>query len=413
MAVRASPWLWKPGKTDLLTVAQALEQILTASEPLSPRELPLLEALGRRLAQPLLAPEALPAFASSAMDGYALGVPQGEDWEVVDSLAAGQVPKRPLAPGQAARIFTGALLPQGCWSVVAQEDCQVRDTQLAWTDARAGLHMRPAGEQCRVGERMLEAGQILRSSHLGLAAMLGQPRLHCWPSPRVAILCSGDELVEIEARPGPAQVRNSNSLALQAQVLACGGQPLAFPLLPDDPALIRQALRQALDEADVVLTCGGASVGEHDHVQRVLADMGARIDLWRVAMRPGKPLGFARLGGKSLVALPGNPVSAYVTFELFVRPLLDRLQGGAGEGLRRVQRVLGEDVSKKVGLRFFHRCRLEDHQVLLAGPQGSHLFASVASSDGLLELEESLESLPRGAPVPVLLWPWVGKVGTD
>jgi len=393
----------------LLTVAEATRQILSESTALTPQMFPLEEALGRRLHLPVSAQENLPSFASSAMDGFALGTPcpQGS-WQVVEEVAAGQVPQTSLEAGQCSRIFTGAMLPLGTWSVIAQEDCQRQgDLVTCSAEVQPGQHMRPAGEHCQVHEVLLPSGQILTSAGLGMAAFLGYSQLSCWPSPRVALLSTGDELVEVDQQPAPAQLRNSNAYAMQAQVSACGGRAIRLPIVADDPKLIRRAIEDALGQADLLVTCGGASVGERDYIQSVLRDMGADLRLWKVAMRPGKPLGFACLQGKSIVALPGNPVSCYVAFELFVRPLLDKLQGGPGLGLRSTTVALGQPVRKKVGLRFFYRCNIRDGRVFLAGEQGSHLFRSIAESCGLLELDESSESLPPGRMVRVLLWPWI------
>jgi molybdopterin molybdotransferase len=341
------------------------------------------------------------------MDGYALGSLEPTCVQVGE-VAAGQWPDFELKPGQCCRIFTGAPLPEGAVAVVPQEEARPQSPRVEFlSEIKAGAHIRPAGQHFSAGQVLLPKGLVLQSAHIGLAALLGNSQLLCIPAPRVALLSTGDELVELDQPLGPAQVRNSNVYAMQAQVLACGAQALRLPIVPDQPQLLRQALLECLDQVDALVTCGGASVGDHDHVQDVLRDLGADMQLWKVAMRPGKPLGFALLGGKPVVALPGNPVSCYVGFELFVRPLLDRLQGGPGRGLEAVEAELAEPVEKKVGLRFFMRCRLRDGQVTLAGSQESHLFRSIAESDGLLELSEEIQALPTGTPVRVLLWPWV------
>lgn len=393
----------------MLTVAEATRQILSEGTALTPQMFPLEGALGRRLHLPVSAQEDLPSFASSAMDGFALGSPSAQGtWKVIEEVAAGQVPRHTLEVGQCTRIFTGAMLPEGTWSVIPQEDCRREGEWVtASGEVQEAQNMRPAGEHCQAQEVLLPSGGILTSAGLGMAAFLGYSQLSCWPSPRVALLSTGDELVELDRQPGPAQLRNSNAYAMQAQVAACGAKAIRLPIVADDPKLIRRAIEDALQEADLLVTCGGASVGERDYVQSVLREMGADLRLWKVAMRPGKPLGFACLQGKPIVALPGNPVSCYVAFELFVRPLLDKLQGGPGLGLKSVSLALGQPVRKKVGLRFFYRCNLRDGRVFLAGEQGSHLFRSIAESCGLLELDESTESLPPGRVVRVLLWPWI------
>ncbi|MBT9583635.1 molybdopterin molybdotransferase MoeA [bacterium] len=391
----------------MLTVAQALDKILEGATALAPQRLPIEQALGRTLAEDVVARESHPYFASSAMDGYALGSLEPVCTQI-GSVAAGQWPDFPLEPGQCCRIFTGAPLPQGTVAVVPQEEARAQSPHIHFSgDLQPGAHMRPAGQHFDAGQTLLGAGCQLNSARIGLAALLGNPHLLCIPAPRVALISTGDELVELDQPLGPAQVRNSNIYAMQAQVLACGGQAVRLPIVPDQPQLLRQALLDCLDQVDAIVTCGGASVGDHDHVQTVLRELGADLQLWKVAMRPGKPLGYARLGHKPVIALPGNPVSCYVGFELFVRPLLDRLQGGPGRGLQVIEAQLAQHVQKKVGLRFFMRCRLQEDQVTLAGSQDSHLFRSIAESDGLLELAEEVQALSVGTPVRVLLWPWV------
>ncbi len=354
----------------MITVAQAREIILAGASPLGSQRLALAQALGRRLAQEVRAQESQPPFASSAMDGYALGGLQSNCLQVGE-VAAGQVPDFALRSGECARIFTGAVLPEGTVAVVPQEEARLSPQGCLFEGPlEPGQHMRPAGEHFAAGARLLSQGHLLNSADIGLAALLGCTHLECMPGPTVALLATGDELVELDQPLGPAQVRNSNLYALEAQVVACGGHALRLPIVPDQPDTLRKALLECLDRADVVVTCGGASVGDRDYVQSVLADLGADLQLWKVAMRPGKPLGFARLRGKPVVALPGNPVSCYVAFELFVRPLLDRLQGGPGEGLRAVEGHLAGPVHKKQGLRFFMRCRWQAGRVSLATPRG-------------------------------------------
>ncbi|MBN9419963.1 MAG: molybdopterin molybdotransferase MoeA [Candidatus Eremiobacteraeota bacterium] len=391
----------------LISVDQALATILEGTAALAARELPLEEAPGRRLFQPVVARESHPYFAASAMDGYALGS-LDRVTQLVGAVAAGEVADFVLLPGQCCRIFTGAPVPDGTVAVVPQEETQFLEGRLTCTaDLEAGQHVRPAGEHFAVGDALLQPGRLLTPSDVGLIALLGYPTLKCVPQARIALVTTGDELVELDQPLGPAQVRNSNIYAMQAQTRACGAEAFRLPIVPDRPEALRAALEQAWQQADAIVTCGGASVGERDYVQSVLREMGADLHLWKVAMRPGKPLGYGLLRGKPVVALPGNPVSCYVTFELFVRPMLDKLQGGPGEGLRTLEVKLAEEIHKKKGLRFFMRCRLDHEGARLTGSQASHLFRSVAQSDGLLELPEEIQSLPKGAVANLRLWPWV------
>lgn len=390
-----------------ISVDQALATILEGTTALAARNLPLQEAAGRRLLQPVVARESHPCFASSAMDGYALGSLDTVT-RLVGSVAAGETADFTLGAGESCRIFTGAPVPPGTAAVVPQEETRVENGQLTCTgELESGQHVRPAGEHFSAGDVLLEQGRLLTPGDIGLAALLGYPSLSCVPPARVALVSTGDELIELEEPLGPAQVRNSNVYAMQAQAEACGAQAFKLPITPDRPEALRATLEEAWERSDAIVTCGGASVGERDYIQSVLREMGADLHLWKVAMRPGKPLGFGRLRGKPVVALPGNPVSCYVTFELFVRPMLDKLQGGPGQGLRSLEVRLAEEIRKKQGLRFFVRCRLSEEGARLAGSQASHLFRSVAESDGVLELPEEVKSLPKGAVVRMLLWPWI------
>ncbi|MBX3168319.1 MAG: molybdopterin molybdotransferase MoeA [Candidatus Eremiobacteraeota bacterium] len=395
----------------LISVDQALATILEGTAALAARELPLEEVPGRWLLQTVVARESHPYFAASAMDGYALGS-LDKVTRLVGGVAAGEAADFELRAGECCRIFTGAPVPEGTVAVVPQEETEIQDGQLTCTaEPEAGQHVRPAGEHFAAGQALLRPGRQLTPADVGMAALLGYPTLKCVPQARVALVATGDELVELDQPLGPAQVRNSNIYAMQAQVRACGARAVRLPIAPDRPEALRATLEQALAGADAIVTCGGASVGERDYVQSVLRDMGADLHLWKVAMRPGKPLGFGLLQGKPVLALPGNPVSCYVTFELFVRPMLDKLQGGAGRGLRSLEVKLAEEIHKKPGLRFFMRCRLGRQGAHLTGSQASHLFRSVAESDGLLELPEEIKSLPKGALARLRLWPWVDDAG--
>jgi molybdopterin molybdotransferase len=390
-----------------ISVDQALATILEGTAALAARDLPLEEVPGRWLLQPVVARESHPYFAASAMDGYALGS-LDKVTRLVGGVAAGEVAGFALKPGESCRIFTGAPVPEGTVAVVPQEETEVHDGQVTCTaELESMQHVRPAGEHFATGDALLQPARRLTSADVGIAALLGYPTLKCVPQARVALVATGDELVELDRPLGPAQVRNSNIYAMQAQVRACDAQAVRLPIAPDRPEALRATLEKALADSDAVITCGGASVGERDYVQSVLREMGADLHLWKVAMRPGKPLGFGLLHGKPVLALPGNPVSCYVTFELFVRPMLDKLHGGPGQGLRSLEVRLAEEIRKKEGLRFFMRCRVNADGARLTGSQASHLFRSVAESDGLLELPEEIKSLPKGALARLRLWPWV------
>ncbi|SKA33703.1 gephyrin-like molybdotransferase Glp [Consotaella salsifontis] len=328
----------------MISVDEALERLLEGVEPLGGvDDIPLHEALGRVLAEDLIAKRTQPSFDASAMDGYALRAEDlsdpGKSVAVVGESAAGRAFERAIVPGEAVRIFTGAPVPAGADTILVQEDAErLPDGRLKATSAlRANLHIRRAGADFSEGQLLLSAGTLLRPGALALAASGGYPVLPVRERPRVAILATGDELVPPGAPVGPSQIVASNGYGVAAIVRAAGGEALDYGIAPDDPEVIGQRVQRGLDEGvDILVTIGGVSVGDHDHIGEVYAAKGVELGFWKVAMRPGKPIMTGRLGKTRLIGLPGNPASSLVSSTLFLKPLIERLAGrSARQGLQK------------------------------------------------------------------------------
>ncbi len=321
----------------LIPFDEALQQILQQAKPLDEREhLPLLQVHGRILAESQSSPLDVPPAANSAMDGYAFRFAdhrqQGpQDFPVSQRIAAGSVPQ-PLAEGTAARIFTGAEIPEGADAVVMQEQCQLNTGQInadqVTIPAGIALHnnIRPQGQDIRQGAEVASRGQLLTPQTLGLLASIGIASVPVIRRLKVAILSTGDELVEPGQPLAAGQIYNSNRYLLAGLLDKMGIQAVDLGRVADTPEATLQALSRATLEADVIVSTGGVSVGEEDHVKTAVEKLG-RLNLWKIAIKPGKPLAFGRVGDTPFFGLPGNPVSTFITFLLFVRPYLQALQG--------------------------------------------------------------------------------------
>ncbi len=354
------------GNDAVLSVEAALELLLAHARPVQGTErLPLGAVLGRMLAEPISAPVDLPPWDNSAMDGYAV---RGAD--VADhpdhSLAVSQrIPAgsraQPLEPGTAARIFTGAPVPAGADTVVVQEACEALDDGARVrlpADVTSGHNIRYQGEQVRAGAEVLPAGTRLDPQHLAVAASVGRADALVRRRLKVAIFASGDELVEPGHPLGDGQIYNSNRTLFHALLGTLGCEVLDLGIVADTPEATRAALARGAEQADLVLASGGVSVGEEDHVRPAVEALG-RLDLWRVAMRPGRPLAFGQVAGTPFIGSPGNPVSLFVTFCLFARPFIQRMQGMEPIRLPRGIRTLaGFDLPKPVKRREYRRSRL-------------------------------------------------------
>ncbi|HET7753519.1 MAG TPA: gephyrin-like molybdotransferase Glp [Anaeromyxobacteraceae bacterium] len=398
----------------MLAPDEALTRILEVLDdlaPLPPVRVPLQAALGRALAEDLAATRSLPPFDASTVDGYAFRASDapaaGARLPVAFEVFAGDAEVRALPPGACARVFTGAPLPAGADCVEMQEEVKRRRdvAELARAGER-GRFRRAAGSDVSAGEVALARGAVVDPGAVGLAAALGRAELLVHRRPRVAILATGDELVRLGEAPGPGGIIDSNSHALAAACVEAGAEPLLLPLARDTEASLADALAAARG-CDVLLTLGGVSVGERDLVRAALESAGAQLDFWRVAIRPGKPMTFGRWGATAVFGLPGNPVSALVTFEVFARPALRALAGLSGTGRTAVEARLAAAQQKVVGLTYFLRVRLrEEGAEVWAEPlpsQSSGDLSSGTGFDALAVLPPDVEALRRGARVKAIV----------
>jgi molybdopterin molybdotransferase len=401
-----------------LAAADAARRILAEVRRQPALRVPLDDALGSVLAEDIVSPLDIPAWTNSAMDGYAA---RGADvrgasaaspvrLRVVEQLPAGRFPTRALGPGECARIFTGAPLPEGADTVVRQEDTDFgAETVTILKDRDVGVNIRRAGEDIRKGQTVLTAGAALGPAHLGVLASLAvaHPLVH--RRPRVAILGSGDEIVDVdqpEAIVSGRKTASSNTHTLVALVREAGGEPVNLGIARDTPESLRAHLGRAL-EADLLVTSAGISVGEHDYVRTVLEELGAEQRFWRLRMRPGAPVGFGLLRGIPWIGLPGNPVSTMVTFELFVRPAIRVMCGHALPFRRAVVARAAEPISVKPRLQHFLRGIVTETpaglEARLTGPQGSGILTSMILANALLVLPEGQFETPAGTEVRAIV----------
>lgn len=387
--------------TPPLPLAEAQARLLTQVEPLAIETLGASHAIGRYLAAPLLAARTQPAADLSAMDGYAMRTDDVTGpWQVVGESAAGHPYAGELERGQAIRISTGALMPRGDGAVLLQENAtRMSDVvSLNGEGDPTARHIRRAGFDFRQGDEILAAGARIGPAQLGLALAAGHAELPVHALPSLAILDNGDELATDPKTCAPHQVPASNGAMLAAMAAPCAGSILRLGPVPDRLDAMLTALDKAAD-TDVIVTSGGASVGDHDLLRPALAQWGAKIDFWRVAMRPGKPLLVARRGERWVIGLPGNPVSSYVTAFLFLLPLL-RALGGAGDPLPRgLTMRLGVPLPATGDRTDFVRARLEGGSLLPVVEQDSSALAVLARADALIERPANGPTIEEGALV--------------
>jgi molybdopterin molybdotransferase len=405
----------------MLTPTEAARTILEHVAPLAPVRRPLRDALDLVLAEAVTSPLDLPAWDNSAMDGYAVRAADVRDASperpvtlaVIETVAAGRFPAKPVGPGQATRIFTGAPLPAGADTVVRQEDTEApapdRVTVVSGRDA--GRNVRRRGEDIRRGAVVLPAGTPLGPAELGVLASIAHAAPLVHPAPRVAFLGSGDEIVDLDRAEeilAGTKIATSNSYTLFGMIRRAGAIPVDLGIASDTKESLRAHLARAGD-ADLLVTTAGVSVGEHDFVRDVFAELGGEIKLWRIRMRPGAPLGFGLLGGTPWIGLPGNPVSTMVTFELFVRPAIRRMLGHALPFRRTVPVCVGEPIALGPRLRHFLRAVVEPEgrdgrlTARLTGPQGSGILTSMARANALLIVPEDRPAVAPGETLAALL----------
>jgi molybdopterin molybdotransferase len=397
----------------VLTVEEALARILDRVAPLGAEQVLLDEAAGRVLAETVVAERQLPPWDNSAMDGFAVRAAEvrpGESLPIASTVAAGHAPA-PLPVAAVARIMTGAPVPAGADAIVMREDAEesVEDGRAVVRfriSPAPGAHVRRAGEDVAAGAPVLAAGARLRAGEVGLLAALGRTIVRVHRRPRVALLSTGDELVDADRAPGPGQIVGSNAWALAAQCREAGALPTVLPIARDDRAAIRDALAEALT-ADAVLSSGGVSVGDFDFVRDALSDLGVIEHFWKVAMKPGKPLTFGTRDARPVFGLPGNPASSMVSFELFVRPALRRMLGHAEVLRPRAPVLLDEGYAHEGRRRHYLRGEVRRDGALLRarrpGRQGSGMLRSMVGVNALLEIPEDAGVLAAGASVTAVL----------
>ncbi|MDG9719461.1 gephyrin-like molybdotransferase Glp [Streptomyces sp. DH24] len=430
------------GQDHLWSVDEHLEDVLATVRPLEPIELNLLDALGCVLVEDVTVPVSLPPFDNSSMDGYAVRVADvagaSEEFpavlEVVGDVAAGQADLLHVGPGQAARIMTGAPLPPGAETVVPVEWTDgglgegpgvsgMRASSLApegatgrvhvYRPAPARAHVRAKGSDVKAGERALEAGTVLGPPQIGLLAAIGRGTVRVRPRPRVVVLSTGSELVQPGEELRSGQIYDSNSFALTAAARDAGAIAYRVGAVADDADTLRSTIEDQLVRADLMVTTGGVSVGAYDVVKEALSSVGdedepgSGVEFRKLAMQPGKPQGFGSVGPDHtpLLALPGNPVSSYVSFELFVRPAIRALMGLADVHRPRTRAKLTADraLTSPKGRRQFLRGRYTGGTVTPVGGAGSHLVAALAQADALIVVPEDTESVAPGTDVEVVL----------
>jgi molybdopterin molybdotransferase len=405
--------------TSPLGAAEAAERILADVRRQPALRIPLDDALESVLAEDVVSRLDIPAWTNSAMDGYAA---RGDDvrgatatrpvrLRVVEQLPAGHFPTRAIGPGECARIFTGAPLPQGADSVIRQEDTDTgAETVTIVSDRDVGVNIRRVGEDITMGSKVLCVGTELGPAQLGVLASLAVAHPLVYRRPRVAILGSGDEIVDVdqpEAILSGRKIASSNTHTLIALVRQAGGEPVNLGIAGDTPESLQEHLAGAAD-CDLLVTSAGISVGEHDYVRSVLEKLGGELRFWRLRMRPGAPVGFGMLGELPWIGLPGNPVSTMVTFELFVRPAIRKMMGQALPFRRSVPVSAAEPIRVKPKLQHFLRGIVSQGpdglEARLTGPQGSGILTSMVLANALLVIPEGQFETSAGSPVQALVF---------
>jgi molybdopterin molybdotransferase len=366
------------------------------------------DARGRVLAAAVVAARPLPGFDNAAMDGYAVRAADVPGTlPIASAVAAGATRVAPLVAGTAARILTGAPMPPGADAVVLQEDVEVVGARVTLPAATHGENVRRAGEDVAIGELAVCAGVRLGVGELGLLAALGAGEVAVGRAPRVAVIATGDELVDVSVAPQPGQLVDSSAYALAAAIADAGGTVVRREIVRDDAAAIAAAVAAALRDCDAVVTTGGVSVGDRDHVRAALAAAGCRLEAWKVAMKPGKPFAFGHDGRAPVFGLPGNPVSAVVAFELFVRPALLAMQGAAVVTRSRAPVALASGYRKAAGRAHYLRARVtrDDGQLVARthAKQGSAMLSSLVGCNALVEIAADVTAVRDGELAPALL----------
>lgn len=400
----------------MISVIEARDNILDRIRPIGVERVDIVSARGRVLAEDVHATRNQPPWDNSAMDGYAVRaadtVPSPSDspaeLEIVEDLPAGYVAKRSVGPGQAIHIMTGAPVPEGADTIVrAERTLRVDENRVRILEpVESGTDLRRAGEDIREGNLIVPAGMLIRPAEVGLLASTNRSHVSVYRRPRVAVLSTGDEIVDVDEPLEDGKIVDSNGYALTALVADAGGIPLRLGICPDTQEALERALRDGL-VADAIITSGGVSVGEYDYVKAALEAVGTSMAFWKVNMTPGRPLAFGAIDDTIVFGLPGNPVASMVTFELFMRPALLKMQGYTHLYRPTIKAVLAEDVTKSLGRKQFIRMTLERHGDTFfasrTGSQGSGILRSMSIADGLAVSHEDQEFMKAGQEIEVML----------
>lgn len=405
----------------MISVDEAQKLILDSAQPQGTERVFLLDAVGRTLAEDIYARRDQPPWDNSAMDGYAV---RWEDikaasssrpvsLKIVEEIPAGCLPQRKIQPGEAARIMTGAPLPEGADTIIRKEDASENGQEVRILVAEEkGEYVRSRGMDVKAGVRVISRGTPLHAAHIGMLAANGNSLVTVYRRPKVAILATGDELADLDELPAPEKISNTNSYAVAAQTLEAGAEPILIGIAKDTPEDLREKLEAGLSvlgDGDVLVSSGGVSVGRYDFVKDVYQVLGIEIKFWRVAMKPGSPVAFGTAERRLVFGLPGNPASSMVTFELFVRPALRKLSGAADIHRTRILATLAEDLTKPSEKTYFLRGRVQVHNrrytVRTTGIQDSNVLSSMLSANALIILPEGKTRFKAGEEVEVhLLW---------
>lgn len=399
----------------MITVDEALDKILSHIHPLGFEKVSLLDSLGRVIGEDVHARRNIPPFDNSAMDGYALRVEDtleaSQDHplqlDVIEDLPAGYISAKKLEKGKAIRIMTGAPVPKGTDAVIPVEETKKENgSVLVFRRVASGENIRMSGEDVKKGDRVISQGDTIRPAEIGMLASVGRSFVSVFQKPLVAILCTGDELVDVDGDLESIKIISSNSYSLGAQIKDCGAIPLQLGIARDRKEQIEEKLRQGM-RADVIISSAGVSVGDYDFVKDVMKRLGMEMVFWKVAMRPGAPLAFGVIGEKPVFGLPGNPVSSMISFEQFVRPSLLKMMGNRTLFRPVIEATLKEDIKKMTGKRYFIRGSVsiekDQYFVTTTGEQGSGILRSMVKANGLIIIPEEQERVRAGEKVKVQL----------
>jgi molybdopterin molybdotransferase len=399
----------------MITVEKALQAIFLNFHQLGLEKVNILDARARVIGEDVFATRNIPPADNSAMDGYAVRHIDTKGatrviplrLKVIEEIQAGKFPQKRLKKGEASRIMTGALIPDAADAIVRQEDTKkIGKTVIIYNSVKEGQDIRFVGEDVQKEELVISKGSVISPAQIGMLASLGRAFVSVYQKPRVAIIATGDELVDIENDPPPAKIVNSNSYSLAAQVMECGAIPLILGIAKDKKSELQEKFKTAL-HADLIISSGGVSVGNFDFVKDVMGEIGNAMHFWQVAMKPGKPLAFGAIKGIPMFGLPGNSVSAMVSFEQFVRPYLLKMQGHTKIFRQTIKALSSQEIQKKKGVKHFIRAivKKEKNQYVatITGEQGSGILKSMVLANALIVLKENETKVKKGDPVTVQL----------